>query len=186
MKKKKIEENICVPIVGDGAIANCDTAGGRVIPVLVLDCENHKELLNCIYLHEHSPPGDVVCTWGTKAFNSKYAFLLLQFSKPSKIEIALKFDLDTQITLADGIVQSNGVYLQPKESAPRVSEGLDKPKILVEVSPKTKLNNWDEILLKRVVKRMKKKGLSRKQANKAAYDFLDRTREMWGLRMNDA
>lgn len=186
MKKMKIEENICVPIVGDGAIAKGDTAGGRVIPVLVLDCENHKELLNCIYLHENAPPGDVICTWGTKTFNSKYAFLLLQFSKPSEVEIALKFDLDTQISLADGIVQSNGVYLQPKESGDRVSEGLEKPKILVEVSPKTKLNNWDEILLKRVIKRMRKEGMSRKQANNAASDFLDRTREMWGLRMKYA
>jgi len=186
MKKKKTEENICVPIVGDGAIATSDTAGGRVIPVLVLDCKNHKQLLNCIYLHENTPPGDVVCTWGTKAFNSKYAFLLLKFSKPSEVEIALKFDLDTQAGIADGIVQSNGVYLQPKESGSRVVEGLDNPKILVEVSPKTKLNNWDELLLKRVVKRMKKKGMSRKQAKKAASDFLNRTREMWGLRMKQA
>lgn len=186
MKNKKIEEKICVPIVGDGAIAIGGTAGGRVIPVLILDCDNNKELLNCIYLHENTPPGDVVCTWGTKAFNSKYVFLLLQFSRPSEVEVVLKFDLDTQRVLADGIVQSNGVYLQPKESGKRVIMGLDKPKILIEVSPETKLERWDEILLKRISRKMKKSGMSRRQANIASLEALARSREMWGIRMKDA
>lgn len=185
MKRVKIKEKSVVPIIGDGAIATIDIAGGRTIPVLVLDCENHKELLNCIYLHENSNPGDVLCSWRTQAFNSRYVFLFLKFSKPSEIEIVLKFDLDTQIAIADGIVQSNGVYLQPSESGLRVSEGLDKQKILVEVSPKTKLDNWDSILLGRIIKKMKREGMSKMLATKVANDYLDRTREIWGLRMNN-
>lgn len=186
MNKISIPESIVVPIVGDGAIAMGSTADGRVIPVLVLDCSEHREFLNLVYAHENSPRGDVMCTWGQKRFNSRYVFLFLQFARPAAVEIALVFDLDQQASLADGIVQSHGVYLQPKESGSRVMEGLDKPKILVEVSPETKLPNWDELLLGRVHKLMKREGMSRKQAAAASKEFLSRTREIWGMRMADA
>lgn len=187
MNKISIRERIVVPIVGNGAIAMGSTADGRVIPVLVLDCSEHREFLNLVYAHEHSPRGDVMCTWAQKRFNSRYVFLLLQFSRPAEVEIALMFDLDQQAGLADGIVQSHGVYLQPKESGSRVMEGLDKPKILVEVSPETKLPNWDELLHRRARKKlMKREGMSRKQAEAASKEFLVRTREIWGMRMEDA
>lgn len=182
-KKIKIADSHFVPIVGDGAIAITDAAEGRSIPVLILNCENHRELLNLIYLHENSPPGDVMCTWGA---NKRYAFLLLDFSRPSKVKVGLKFNLESQGGLADGIVQSQGVYIQPSESGQRVSEGLDNPKILIEVSPKTKLSDWDERLLTAIGDRLKRNGMPRKQATVVAKEFLNRTREIWGLRMHNA
>lgn len=137
MKNKAIREDILVPIVGDGAIATHATAEGRTIPVLILDCDRHKEFLNLIYLHENSLPGDVICTWCIKRFDSQTIFLMLEFERPSMVRIMFHFDLARQALLADGIVQSRGVYLQPKESGQRVSEGINQPKILVEVHPET-------------------------------------------------
>jgi hypothetical protein len=62
-RKTKMDDSHFVPIVSDGAIATGGTADGRAIPVLVVDCENHKEVLNLVHLHTDSPPGDVNCTW---------------------------------------------------------------------------------------------------------------------------
>ncbi|MGK0270499.1 MAG: hypothetical protein ACI88H_001145 [Cocleimonas sp.] len=180
-KKIKIDDNHFVPIISDGAIATSDAGDGRAIPVLVLDCENHKDLLNLIYLHENSPPGDVDCTWGA---NKAYAFLLLRFNKPSEVDVGIKFDLSRQANLADGIVQSRGVYLQPRESGTRVSCGLDNPKILIEVPPLTKLDDWDQRLHDSIVKSMRREGLSRKQAKLASVEALMRSREFWGFRMD--
>lgn len=171
-----------VPIVGDGAIAHSDTADGRAIPVLIVDCENHKEVLNLVHIHTSSPPGDVNCTWG---INKKNAFLLLSFSKPSEVNFGLIFDLHTQANLADGIVQSQGVYIQPSTFGKRVAEGLDNPKILVEVAPQTKLPDWDERLIKAMSLKMREHGMSRRQAKDAAKDYFQRTREVWALRMSD-
>jgi len=186
MKNKAIREDILVPIVGDGAIATHATAEGRTIPVLILDCDRHKEFLNLIYLHENSLPGDVICTWCIKRFDSQTIFLMLEFERPSMVRIMFHFDLARQALLADGIVQSRGVYLQPKESGQRVSEGINQPKILVEVHPETTPPNWDSLLLKAICKCMKRAGLSRSQANDASKEFLMRGREIWGLKMKHA
>ncbi|QTN41445.1 hypothetical protein [Marinobacter salsuginis] len=181
-RKTKMADSHFAPIVGDGAIAHGSTADGRAIPVVVVDCANHKELLNLVHLHVSSPPGDADCTWGA---NKKHAFLLFSFTKPSVVQFGLMFDLQSQANLADGIVQSQGVYIQPSEFGSRVSEGLDGPKILVEVSPKTKLPDWDERLIKAVSQKMRHKGMSKRQAKEAAKEYLKRTREIWSLRMSD-
>lgn len=186
MKRIAIRTDILVPIVGDGAIATRARAEGRTIPVLILDCDRHKELLNLIYLHENSLLGDVTCSWAVKKFDSRIVFLLLDFERPSTVRAVLQFDLARQALLADHIVQSRGVYLQPKESGSRVSEGIDQPKILVEIHPATKLPNWDSLLLKAIRKRMRREGLTRSQAKAASEGFLKRGREFMGLRMEDA
>ncbi|MCD1632115.1 hypothetical protein [Marinobacter shengliensis] len=179
-RKTKMDDSHFVPIVSDGAIATGGTADGRAIPVLVVDCENHKEVLNLVHLHTDSPPGDVNCTWG---INKKYAFLLFSFSKPSEVNFGVKFDLQSQANLADGIVQSQGVYIQPSVFGKRVAEGLDSPKVLVEVAPRTKIPDWDEWLVKAMTKKMRSHGMSRRQAKEAAKDYFQRTRELWALRM---
>lgn len=184
MKKKvKIEDSHFVPILSDGAIAKSDLADGRTIPVLVLDCAKHKELLNLIYLHENTPPGDVTCTWGA---NKKFVFLLMSFFRPSIVEVGVKFDIEKQWGLADGIVQSQGVYLQPSESGNKVVQGLSNPKLLIEVSPKSKLPDWDKRLETAIYQKMKREGLPRKMATKAAKESIKRVREIWCLRIGDA
>jgi hypothetical protein len=180
IRRTKLDESLIVPIVGDGAIATCDTGEGRSIPVLIVDCENHKEVLNLVHLHAESPPGDVVCTWG---INKKNAVLLLSFSKPAELTFGLMFDLQSQAGLADGVVQAQGVYIQPSVFGMRVAEGLDNPKILVEVSPQTKLPDWDERLSKAMSHRMRSYGMSRRQAKNAAKEYFKRTRELWTFRM---
>ena len=186
MKKNKSSNfSDCIPIVGDGAIATIDTGEGRLIPVVILDCENHKEFLNLINIHQHTPPGDARSTWGYKRFNRRFVFLILEFSKPSEIEISIRFDLLKQPALADGIVQARGVYLQPSKYGRRVLDGLASPKIMVEIPSLTKLNNWDELLIKQLTKKLKKKGLSKKEATLVAKEHLIRMREMWGRRMRN-
>lgn len=179
-RKTKVDDSHFIPIVGDGVIASGGTADGRAIPVLIVDCENHREVVNLVYLHTDLPPGDASCTWG---INKKNAFLLFSFSKPSEVNFGVKFDLQNQANLADGIVQSQGVYLQPSVFGRRVAEGLDSPKILVEVAPQTKIPDWDERLVKAMTKKMRSHGLSRRQAKVAAKDYFQRTREMWTMRM---
>ncbi len=182
MKRRKIDDNLFVPIVRDLAIAEGGTAEGRVIPVLVLDCRKHPELQHHLRLHESVPVGDHNCTWGA---NKKFVFLLFEFLRPTKLKIGIKFEIEKEFSLADGIVQARGVYLQSNESEDKVLGGLLAPRILVEVPPGTVLNDWDKRLLTALTKRMKREGLDRKQARDAAIEALKRTREIWSLRTNN-
>lgn len=179
-KRTVLKDSTFVPVIRDGAIATADVADGRPIPVLIVDCSNHKELLNLIYLHESTPAGDVYCTWGK---NKKFAFLIFEFQRPAEVKVGVKFDLQSEWRTADGIVQARGVYLQPAESGEKVMDGLDQPKIVVEVSPRTKLKDWDAMLVKAISRSMAKSAVPKKQAKEVARQSLERTREFWRLRM---
>jgi hypothetical protein len=184
MKKvRKISESSMVPIISDGAIATHEIGEGRMVPVLVVDCSEKVELRDLIYAHEHSPPGDVTVTWATPKWSKSTVLLLLQFSKPAKLEVLLKFDIKKQGGVVDGILHANALYLQPSESGRRVVDGLDKGKILVEIPDTGFFPDWETIYTDNLVKVFKKSDLSRREARNAAEQHKSMLREIWSKRM---
>lgn len=177
-RKRNIDTNI-IPIVSDGAIGVPDVGDGRIIPVIVIDCRDRDDILDLIYAHEHSPPGDVKITWGKKSFQQHSVYLLLEFERPSQVMILLQFKLEEQGMLVDGIFRSKGLYLQPLESGARVTDGLDNAKILIEVPDTNFFDDWNGLFKKHLLKNFKKKGLSTKEAHGAVENYLKTTREMW-------
>ncbi|GLW38590.1 hypothetical protein Pcaca04_25260 [Pectobacterium carotovorum subsp. carotovorum] len=166
-----------IPIVSDGAIASPVVGDGRLIPVLLLDCTNHPEFINLIQIHQSTPPGDVKCRWGYNPFNRRFVELELNFLRPVELEIKILFDLRTQPAIADSIVQAKSVYLQESDSNGRLASSMDKPKIIIEVPPKTKLPKWDSMLLTQIEKKMKQDGVGKKSLKNAAEQHLAIIRE---------
>lgn len=152
-----------------------------MIPAVVLDCSEHRDFLSLVYLHSTSYSGDANSTWGYAKFGEPIAYLFLEFTYPAEVSVAVEFRGAGRLIVADGVMQAKAVYLQPAESGQNVTEGLDKPKILVEVSG-TKPPRWDRMLLKQIAKRMRRDGLSRKESHDAAVLHLERMREVWKLR----
>ena len=183
MKKTKLEDSFFIPIIRDGAIATGHAAEGRNIPIVILDFTRHPTVQHLIQLHQDVALGDALCTWG---INKKFAFLILEFSRPAIVKFGIKFDLSTEAALADGIVQSRGLYIQPGKSGDTIVSNFDYPKILIEVPPKTKIPDWDDRILNAISKRMRHKGLSRKDAKSASKQFLKRMREIWGYRLKSS
>lgn len=180
MKRKvKISESSVVPIVNDGAIATLGVGEGRMVPVLVVDCSNIVELRDLIYAHENAAPGDVEICWVVLKRNKNKIALLIKFSKPAILEILLQFDIGTQGNVVDGILHANALYLQPTESGIKVSEGVQKQKILVEIPDTGFIPKWDKIYSSRMIKKFKKSGFSRTEAKKAAEQHRAMTREIW-------
>lgn len=182
-KARKISESSIVPIISDGAIATHEIGEGRMVPVLVVDCSEKVELRDLIYAHEYSPPGDVTVTWATPRWSKSTVLLLLEFSKPSKLEVVLKFDIKKQGGVVDGILHANALYLQPSESGLKVVDGLDKGKIVVEIPDTGFFPDWDPLYTNNLVKVFKKSGLSRLQARDAAEQHKSMLREIWSRRM---
>ncbi|MCK7598087.1 hypothetical protein M0G74_12465 [Microbulbifer sp. CAU 1566] len=180
-KKSKYSDNHFVPVVRTGGIATAELGEGRLIPVLILDCKNHKSLLELIYLHEDSPPGDVKCTWGA---NSKFFYLLFDFSRPTEVSCGVKFEISSQWRVADGIVRAKGVYLQPIDSGENVLAGIHNSKVLVEVSPEAKMEDWDARIIKFLRKKLRKNGFTRKDSISASKSTLDENREFWAQKVN--
>lgn len=178
MKHRKLVLSDAIKIVSDGAIATPDVGDGRLIPVLIIDCDSRRDLYDMVMAHQDTPPGDVTVTWGRKLLSKKSVYLFLEFKKPAITEAFIEFDIAKYGGTADLIINARAFYFQPKDSGARVMEGLDKPKILIEVPYEAKLNDWDSILNSHLVKRFRKQGATKKEALEAAKAHLERLRRM--------
>jgi len=178
MTTASLKDRELVPIVKDGAISNPDVLSGRMIPVLIVDCSSHRQLEDLIVAHKHTPPGDVVVSWGWKLLSRKNAFLTFRFSRPMETVACVAFDVDSQGALVEWIINARCVYLQPLSSGPVVSAGLDKPKILVEVPASATFPTWKDMHRKALEKQFVKRGFSRNQAREAASEHLVRMHDI--------
>jgi hypothetical protein len=179
----KIELRHLVPIVGDGAIGNPNIGEGRLIPVLILDCKNHPALHDLILIHADTPPGDAVVRWGRRMFDKKHVYLTLDFARPVATTASFCFDVSKQGGLVDWIINTRAVYLQPSASGAKVIEGLDQPKIVVEIPPETTLPGWEDIYRNSVSKTYRENGCTRAEAKEATDQHLARLRELSAMRM---
>tara|TARA_B100002049_G_C16056358_1_gene366006 strand:- start:3 stop:563 length:561 start_codon:yes stop_codon:yes gene_type:complete len=184
MKNKiSISNNEIMELVSDGAMANPFAADGRLIPLLILDTHGDSSLLNLVKIHTDSPPGDVESCWALKRFSDKFVYLSLSFERPVEFKLAIKFETSKHSSLIDGIIQSRAVYIQPGKVGDKLSHDVNAPKVLVEIPARTTFNNWDDILVKSIKKRLKQEGVSRKELAKVALEFISTTREVWGRRL---
>ena len=109
-------------------------------------------------------------------------YLLLEFKRPTPGRLLLEFNLTKHLFLVDGIFQSNAVYLQPNGHGAKVSEGLDKPKILAEICTDGAPFDWNTLLRKWAAKRFRKEGLTRTESKRVSLDFISEGRKMWKFR----
>lgn len=182
MQRGQLDMSIVVPIAGDGAIGHPDVADGRIIPVLIVDCSNHNNLYEFILLQESTPPGDVSVTWGRERFNKRAVYLTIAFHRPIATKAVFRFAIPAQAGLVDGIIHSRGVYLQPLQSGKSVSEGIDGPKIVVEVPPAATFDEWPEIHHAAIVRDYRRQGAPKKIARALADEHLLRISEIWRKR----
>lgn len=168
------------PIVRIGAIGDPRIGGGRLMPYIIVDCKNNKNLEQLIELHgETSLPGDVSCSWGWKRFDKSLAFLRLVFSQPMRCEINLQFPIQTQGYAVDWILEVNGLYLQSSKYGERASVGYGEPSILVEVPKTASFPVWPKSYRRALVKKFKKMGVARSEMEKAISDYKRVQRELW-------
>jgi hypothetical protein len=179
-----IPSSLIVPIISDAAIAG-PVADGRLIPLLVLDATGRSELVELIRVHAHlQHPGDVASTWAESKGNSDSILLLLEFSAPIELKLALQFSIERQAILVEGVVTSGAVYLQTGSASDDLETKLDAPRILVEVPDMGFGPVWDRLLQKRMTAVLRRvMGVSRKRARDAAASMIAEMRSLVGLRM---
>ena len=182
--KVEIPNTWIVPIIHQGAIAG-PVADGRFIPVLVLDETRRPELNELIRVHRHLNPGDVASTWTGLRGNADILVLLLEFSAPIELQLAVQFSIEEQGILIDSIVRTNAVYVQtgrPGEDHLRT----DAPRILLEIPDTGFVAVWEPLLLKRMISVIRRdSGLSKRKARDAAASFLAQKRSILDLRVQE-
>lgn len=177
MQKEKVSSDLIIPVVGDGAISTSMWGEGRLIPVVIADTSKHIDIQNLINVHQYSAPGDVQTTWAFKRFDDKHIFLKLEFFRPVNTIAYIPFRLEKYASLVSGVMISRAMYLQPFESGSSVSEGVNNPKILIEVS--AVLESWEDVHKKTFIKKYRDLKYSKKEASALAVEHIRRMTEVW-------
>jgi hypothetical protein len=178
----QISQRDFLPIVADAAMAG-PFADGRMIPVLILDAAGRPEVEELIRVHQHLPPGDVVSAWGGSGSDDEVV-LLLEFERPIRANVNIRFSISRQGGLVDLIVRSGATYLQTGKPGDRLLNTMDSPRILVEVNALGFEPIWERLLMKQMT-RVFRQGtkLSKRQAAEAARQCIDEFRELGTFRM---
>lgn len=173
----RVDGKDLVPIVGDGMIGHPRIQSGRLVPVLIVDCARHPALETLIHAHRDTPPGDVVSSWGWNRLSRKNVYLTLRFRQPVETAATIAFQVSSQGVLVDSIIVARAVYLQPLSSGSRVSEGLDSPKIIVEVPASASFPVWESVYRRDLQTKYRAHGLSKAEAKAAVEEHLTLTRD---------
>jgi hypothetical protein len=185
MKTSKVKIDYSIfKIVANGALSDSERGEGRLYPVLIIDVGDNIEVKELFKLHKESPPGDTNLTWGrppTTFFKPKIVVLIFNFIKPIKISFGVEFDIKTQFSLADGVIQQRGVILASGKSGNKVAE-LISDSIIVEVPNVDFDQVWNKILIDTLNDKYKKMGSSRKEANNYTKKHINSMRELWNKR----
>lgn len=176
MKNNSLNTKFFTPIMNDGLIASKKLGDGRFIPMLQIDCSQNRPLFNLINLQAENQPGDVKSVWAKNRSIKSQFLLALEFIRPIEAITIIPFDINKHESLIDSIMISHGLYIQPAELADGVSEGLNKPKVLVEIPDSVVIPNWEKIYRKRIEAKMKDKGLKKTLITETVEEFVKTSR----------
>lgn len=160
-------ETVPVPIVADGALRIPGVMGGKMIPMVVLDTSQRPDIEKYIQIHQELGSGDIISHWGKARFGKSIA-LLLTVVRPVELNILLKFDAVRNTHLINIIAKSEALYLQPGRPGDRVRNFVDAPKLLFSVPEQGFRQIWEREHRANVIKRLRRGGLSKKEAHGAA------------------
>jgi hypothetical protein len=109
--------------------------------------------------------------------------LILSFKRPAELVAILEFEIVKQGCLVEQILIAKGLYLQAGREGDRLSANLDAPKVLVEIPEAGFRRYWDHTFHRQIMRHMRKRGLSRRQAKQAASQCIEMWREFGGYRL---
>jgi hypothetical protein len=175
-------DGIPLKVVADPAIASSDLADGRFVPVAILDTSDRPDLAELIRLHTILGPGDVDVQWASSKDQPK-VFLIAYFRRPAEVAAVIEFDVETQWALVDQILQVRSLYVQAGKSGATFLSMQDAPALTMEVPDLGFRNRWERIVVPILARRLRKEGISRWEAKRAARQVLEERRKLGQLRI---
>lgn len=175
----KVDQPI-TEVVQIGAMSDPRVSDGRLIPFLTLDCSSNPMLEKAIEHHADAPaPGDVICTWAWQPLSRKRIYLKLDFKRPFQAIAYLAFDVRRHGYAVDWIRGVHGTYLQSSRHGDRVSDGIGKAAILIEVPHSATFPIWEPVYTKALRKEMLARGVQKRDLAKAIDDYRRLRKEFW-------
>ena len=172
-----------IPIVADAGIATCTIGEGRIIPLVIIDTSARPDIEDLVRAHEKLPPGDAGIRWGQLKESKDKIALIIQFKRPSEAMLILEFNINNQGGLIDFILNAKALYIQPGREGERFVATMENSRILVEIPEIGFQDAWNDIWQEAIVKELRKRGLSRTEAEVASRECISSMREISTFRM---
>ncbi|SCB59113.1 hypothetical protein GA0061105_106159 [Rhizobium aethiopicum] len=172
-----------VKVVSDPVIATPGIVNGKLIPLLILDTTERPDLVELVRVHQKFVAGDVTIQWAQLESRSEHIALLIRFLRPTERVAIIEFDISKQGALVDQILTAGAVYLQPGKPGDRLVDDFAVPKVIVEIPDTGFRSHWEKLYLKIVSRRLRKSGLTRREAQKAASEIISKMREIGRFQM---
>lgn len=172
MKVQRLSSERVVRATSSAAIANVDTAGGRLIPVVMVDADGHPEITELIRAHEHTPAGDCVSQWSTALGDSSRVLLQLTFERPVATEFLIEFELPKFGGSIDNMLRARSMFLLEGGLGSTFTTTEDQPRILVELPSTGFEAAWEGIFRRSIVRMFREEGQSRSASKELADGFI--------------
>lgn len=172
MRVQLFPQEQVIQATSSAAIANADTAGGRLIPVIMVDAIGHPEITELIRAHEHTPAGDCKSQWATALGNSNVVRLQLEFERPVATEFLIEFELPKFAGAIDNILRAKSMYLLEGEENSTFTSTDGQPRILMELPATGFELVWQRIFRKSIAAMFREEGQSRARSKTLADRFI--------------
>lgn len=153
-----------VSCVTSALISSTGVANGRNIPVVIVKTDPKNVIDDIISIHETIPCGHCDSQWGMTV-DRKKVLLSLEFKDPIECKFLIAFDFLKYAAVVDQIIYSQCMYLMTGTPGMKLSENLDKDRILLEIPSESFSEEWERIYRKEYVKYLRQKyQISRKES----------------------
>lgn len=165
MKKYPAQEIKSEPlrIVNGALMATADHVQGRAAPVLIVDCQDRKDIADLFTLHRHlGRLGGCRHAWLRGGGSTLEIFLRLDFIDPVVTQVLIRFEVPGDGVLIEMILKAECFYLQSGRLGDNMLNTDGSPKILIEALSAGFEDEWHRLHIDILAPKFKKKGRSRK------------------------
>jgi hypothetical protein len=170
---QKVERRGVVRATSSAAIASRTVAGGRLIPLVMIDASARPEIKELIRVHEFTGAGDCTSQWATILRDPDHVHLLLRFSRPVETHVTIDFELPKFAGAIDNVLRGKALYLLHGEEGSTYTTTQDEARILIEI-PETGFRRvWDRIFPSAIAKSLvADEGMTAREARETAREFV--------------
>lgn len=170
----------------DGLISIFQFGEGRLIPAVVLNNSNGKELKQFLIDHVSTiEEGDVTTQWATpisQFFKPKVWLLHVKFHKPRIFEFYIELPLEKHPALIDAIFQSRGLHIRHGYKGDKISKGPHENTITMEIPDHNRDEAWNATLREIFRSRLRKQGIPKKDLTQQVEKKIASIRELLHMR----
>lgn len=142
-------------VVNTAALSAAGVANGRTVPVVILKSDEANKIDTVINVHSGISGGNCESQWGC-TYDRSTILLNLEFTDPIAVKIIIPLDIVQDGATIDQIIHMQCLYLMTGTPGMKLSQNLNKERILLEIPSRDFADEWKKLYKKQYCKYLRK------------------------------